>query len=61
MVLPKSKNTVGLGNALMKDRFGGGKGSDMRRGTAIQRTGVTGEKVGDGTSALLMLSADSSL
>ena len=44
MVLPKSKNTVGLGNSLMNDRFGKGKGADMRRGNAIQRTGVTGEK-----------------
>jgi large subunit GTPase 1 len=44
MVLPKSKNAVGLGNALMNDRFGKGKGSDMRRGNAIQRTGATGER-----------------
>jgi large subunit GTPase 1 len=61
MVLPKSKNTVGLGNALMKDRFGGGKGSDMRRGTAIQRTGVTGEKVRDGVSELLIPCTESDL
>lgn len=32
MVLPKSKNQAGLGNALMNDRFGKGKGSDMRKG-----------------------------
>jgi large subunit GTPase 1 len=44
MVLAKSKNAVGLGNSLMNDRFGKGKGADMRRGNAIQRTGVTGEK-----------------
>jgi large subunit GTPase 1 len=44
MVLPKSKNAVGLGNSLMNDRFGKGKGSDMRRGNAIQRTSATGEK-----------------
>src|ERR1700753_1937996 len=44
MVLPKSKNAVGLGNSLMNDRFGKGKGTDMRRGNAIQRTGDTGEK-----------------
>jgi len=34
MVLPKSKNAVGLGNSLMNDRFGKGKGADMRRGNA---------------------------
>ncbi|GME53416.1 GTP-binding domain HSR1-related protein [Neofusicoccum parvum] len=49
MVLPKSKNSVGLGNSLMNDRFGKGKGSDMRRGNfndsgAIARTGQNGEK-----------------
>ncbi|OCL12909.1 P-loop containing nucleoside triphosphate hydrolase protein, partial [Glonium stellatum] len=45
MVLAKSKNIVGLGNSLMNDRFGKGKGADMRRGNhqAIQRTGVNGE------------------
>ncbi|OCK82714.1 P-loop containing nucleoside triphosphate hydrolase protein [Lepidopterella palustris CBS 459.81] len=46
MVLPKSKNSVGLGNSLMNDRFGKGKGADMRRGNqqaGIQRTGVNGE------------------
>ncbi|KAF1986051.1 ribosome biogenesis GTPase-like protein Lsg1 [Aulographum hederae CBS 113979] len=47
MVLAKSKNTVGLGNSLMNDRFGKGKGADMRRGNAqqqgIQRTGQNGE------------------
>jgi large subunit GTPase 1 len=48
MGLPKSKNAVGLGNSLMNDRFGRGKGSDMRRGNfegGIERTGVNGEKV----------------
>ena len=45
MVLPKSKNAVGLGNSLMNDRFGKGKGSEMRRGNAIQRTGQNGETV----------------
>jgi large subunit GTPase 1 len=44
MVLAKSKNAVGLGNALMNDRFGKGKGTDMRRGNAIHRTGATGER-----------------
>ncbi|KAF2005358.1 ribosome biogenesis GTPase-like protein Lsg1 [Amniculicola lignicola CBS 123094] len=46
MVLPKSKKSVGLGNSLMNDRFGKGKGADMRRGNAqggIQRTGQNGE------------------
>ncbi|KAF2637686.1 P-loop containing nucleoside triphosphate hydrolase protein [Massarina eburnea CBS 473.64] len=47
MVLAKSKKAVGLGNSLMNDRFGKGKGSDMRRGNfegGIQRTGQNGEK-----------------
>jgi large subunit GTPase 1 len=39
----KSKSAVGLGNSLMNDRFGKGKGHDMRRGNAIQRTGTGGE------------------
>ncbi|KAF1813498.1 P-loop containing nucleoside triphosphate hydrolase protein [Eremomyces bilateralis CBS 781.70] len=50
MGLPKSKNAVGLGNTLMNDRFGKGKGSDMRRGNfqpgaqqGIQRKGQDGE------------------
>ncbi|ORY16153.1 hypothetical protein BCR34DRAFT_584609 [Clohesyomyces aquaticus] len=46
MVLPKSKKSVGLGNSLMNDRFGKGKGADMRRGNfqdGIKRTGVNGE------------------
>lgn len=49
MVLAKSKKAVGLGNSLMNDRFGKGKGADMRRGTfqtGIERTNhQTGEKV----------------
>jgi hypothetical protein len=48
MVLPKSKKSVGLGNSLMNDRFGKGKGSDMRRGNftgGIERTGQNGERV----------------
>jgi large subunit GTPase 1 len=54
MVLAKSKNTVGLGNSLMNDRFGRGKGSDMRRGNfqpGIQRTGTTGETVSKNTQS----------
>lgn len=46
MVLAKSKAQVGLGNALMNDRFGHGKGADRRKGSAgIRRTGVNGETV----------------
>jgi len=48
MVLAKSKKSVGLGNSLMNDRFGKGKGADMRRGNfnaGIERTGQNGEKV----------------
>ncbi|KAI0997739.1 Large subunit GTPase 1 [Podosphaera aphanis] len=33
MVLAKSKNSVGLGNSLMNDRFGKGKGSDRKKVT----------------------------
>ncbi|KAF2755927.1 P-loop containing nucleoside triphosphate hydrolase protein [Pseudovirgaria hyperparasitica] len=46
MVLPKSKNSVGLGNSLMNDRFGNNKGSDMRRGNpkeGIRRTDQNGD------------------
>lgn len=48
MVLAKSKNAVGLGNSLMNDRFGKGKGADMRKGNfqgGIERTGQAGERV----------------
>lgn len=48
MVLAKSKKAVGLGNSLMNDRFGKGKGADMRKGNfqgGIERTGQNGEKV----------------
>lgn len=47
MVLPKSKNSVGLGNSLMNDRFGKGKGSDRKKVSAnaggIPRRGPNGE------------------
>ncbi|MCJ1399999.1 hypothetical protein MMC11_003202 [Xylographa trunciseda] len=44
MVLAKSKNAVGLGNSLMNDRFGRGKGADRKKISAgIHRTGVGGE------------------
>ncbi|CAI6100349.1 unnamed protein product [Clonostachys chloroleuca] len=45
MVLPKSKNTVGLGNSLMNDRFGKGKGGDRKKAGAVARTNhTTGEQ-----------------
>ncbi|KAK4189601.1 large subunit GTPase 1 [Podospora australis] len=45
MVLAKSKKSVGLGNTLMNDRFGKGKGSDRKRGTAVTRIDhATGEE-----------------
>lgn len=45
MVLAKSKKSMGLGNQLMKDRFGKGKGADRKKGTAITRTNhATGEQ-----------------
>ncbi|PGG99786.1 hypothetical protein AJ79_08408 [Helicocarpus griseus UAMH5409] len=47
MPLAKSKNAVGLGNSLMNDRFGKGKGSDRKKVShnpgAVQRKGVNGE------------------
>ena len=46
MVLAKSKNAVGLGNSLMNDRFGKGKGADRKKVSAgIPRTGPGGETV----------------
>ncbi|XWX00106.1 hypothetical protein V2A60_008123 [Cordyceps javanica] len=45
MVLAKSKQSVGLGNALMNDRFGKGKGTDRKKGAAVARTHhATGEQ-----------------
>ncbi|OAA40283.1 GTP-binding domain, HSR1-related protein [Metarhizium rileyi] len=45
MVLAKSKKSVGLGNSLMNDRFGKGKGGDRRKQSAITRTNhATGEQ-----------------
>ncbi|KAL8719014.1 MAG: hypothetical protein Q9225_003915 [Loekoesia sp. 1 TL-2023] len=44
MVLAKSKNAVGLGNSLMNDRFGKGKGADRKKVSAgIQRTDQHGQ------------------
>ena len=46
MVLAKSKHAVGLGNSLMNDRFGKGKGSDRKKASAsIQRTDQDGQSV----------------
>ena len=44
MVLAKSKNNVGLGNSLMNDRFGKGKGADRKKvsATGIHRTAPDG-------------------
>ncbi|KAK5090028.1 hypothetical protein LTR05_000197 [Lithohypha guttulata] len=48
MPLAKSKNTVGLGNSLMNDRFGRGKGSDRKKvssqpGSVVRINHATGE------------------
>jgi large subunit GTPase 1 len=46
MVLPKSKNAVGLGNALMNDRLGKGKGADRKKTSAtagVARTDANGD------------------
>ena len=46
MVLAKSKNAVGLGNSLMNDRFGKGKGADRKKVSAgIHRTDQNGQAV----------------
>ena len=46
MVLAKSKKQVGLGNSLMNDRFGHGKGADRKRTSAgIRRTDANGDPV----------------
>lgn len=46
MVLAKSKNAVGLGNSLMNDRFGRGKGADRKKVSAgIHRTDPDGSTV----------------
>ncbi|KAI1753393.1 hypothetical protein F4782DRAFT_497942 [Xylaria castorea] len=45
MVLAKSKASVGLGNTLMNDRFGKGKGGDRKKGTGVTRINhATGEE-----------------
>ena len=46
MVLAKSKHAVGLGNSLMNDRFGKGKGADRKKVSAgIVRTDQGGQRV----------------
>lgn len=46
MVLAKSKASVGLGNSLMNDRFGKGKGADRKKGSGVTRINhATGEEV----------------
>ncbi|KAF9881190.1 hypothetical protein CkaCkLH20_01340 [Colletotrichum karsti] len=44
MVHAKSKNTVGLGNALMNDRFGKGRGSDRKKTSITRVNHATGEE-----------------
>lgn len=45
MVLAKSKKKAGLGNTLMNDRFGKGKGSDRKKTSAVTRINhATGEE-----------------
>ncbi|KAK0720819.1 hypothetical protein B0H67DRAFT_634028 [Lasiosphaeris hirsuta] len=45
MPQPKSKKSVGLGNTLMNDRFGKGKGSDRKKAQGVIRTNKeTGEE-----------------
>ncbi|PTB67945.1 putative ribosome biogenesis GTPase Lsg1 [Trichoderma citrinoviride] len=45
MVLAKSKKNEGLGNTLMNDRFGKGRGSDHKKTSALMRTNhTTGEQ-----------------
>jgi large subunit GTPase 1 len=46
MVLPKSKNAAGLGNALMNDRLGKGRGADRKKTSAtagVARTDANGD------------------
>ncbi|ERS95748.1 large subunit GTPase 1 [Sporothrix schenckii 1099-18] len=43
MGMPKSKKQVGLGNALMNDRFGNGKGKDQYRTGITRKNHATGE------------------
>lgn len=45
MVLAKSTKSVGLGNSLMNDRFGKGKGGDRKKGGGVKRINhATGEE-----------------
>ena len=57
MVLAKSKNAVGLGNSLMNDRFGRGKGADRKKVSAgIHRTDQSGQTVSGNYHKTLSLS-----
>src|SRR4051794_27322338 len=45
MVQPKSKKSLGLGNTLMNDRFGKGKGADRKKLSGVVRVNhETGEE-----------------
>ncbi|KAK7959832.1 uncharacterized protein PG986_004686 [Apiospora aurea] len=44
MVLAKSKGSVGLGNSLMNDRFGKGKGADRKKTGVTRVNHATGEE-----------------
>ncbi|KAK0376618.1 hypothetical protein CLIM01_06034 [Colletotrichum limetticola] len=44
MVHAKSKKTAGLGNALMNDRFGKGRGADRKKSTITRVNHATGEE-----------------
>jgi large subunit GTPase 1 len=47
MVLPKSKNAVGLGNSLMNDRFGKGKGAERKKVSSNQGVVRTNHATGE--------------
>ena len=49
----KSKQSVGLGNTLMNDRFGKGKGADRKRTGVMRVNHATGEEVCDMTHDIL--------
>lgn len=56
MVLAKSKNAVGLGNSLMNDRFGRGKGADRKKVSAgIHRTDPDGSTVSGSWNLAMLL------
>jgi large subunit GTPase 1 len=57
MVLPKSKNSVGLGNSLMNDRFGKGKGGDRKK---VSQQGVVRTNHATGESYVTNASKEAS-